>query len=195
MTRTEIINHLIIKIKGNSYLEIGVREPAGNFLNINCDNKIAVDPFPLSPSVLSMTSDEFFAQNKLIFDVIFIDGLHHSDQVEKDINNSLKVLNKNGYIICHDMNPTTELMQKVPIQTDSEWTGDCWKAWIKIRSTNPNLNMEVVNTDFGVGIISFGNQKLLKLINENPTYHEFNLNRKEWLNLISIDEFNEKYKF
>jgi len=195
MTRTQIINHLIKKIKANSYLEIGVREPSGNFANIDCSNKIAIDPFPLSPDILSLTSDEFFEQNKSTFDVIFIDGLHHSDQVEKDIINSLKVLNKNGYIVCHDMNPTTELMQRVPIQTNTEWTGDCWRAWIKIRSNNSNLNMEVVNTDFGVGIITVGSQKLLKLDNPNPTYDEFSFNKKEWLNLISINEFNEKYKF
>ncbi len=195
MTRTHIINHLISKIKANSYLEIGVREPSGNFIHINCPNKVAIDPFPLDQSILPLTSDEFFTQNKSTFDIIFIDGLHHSDQVEKDIINSLKVLNKDGYIICHDMNPTTELMQRVPIQTNTEWTGDCWKAWVKIRTNNPNLSMEVVDTDFGVGIITVGNQKLLELDNPNPTYDEFSFNKKEWLNLISIDEFYEKYKF
>ena len=112
-----------------------------------------------------------------------------------DINNSLKILNEGGYIICHDMNPTTELMQIVPIQTESEWTGDCWRAWIKLKSTNPKLNMEEVDTDFGVGIISVGKQKLLKLSNKNPTYDEFVSNKKEWLNLITVNQFYEIYKF
>jgi hypothetical protein len=195
MTRTNIINHLISKINAKSYLEIGVREPSGNFNHIDCPNKIAVDPFPLESGILPLTSDEYFTQNTDTFDVIFIDGLHHADQVEKDIINSLKVLNKNGYIICHDINPTTELMQIVPIQTNSEWTGDCWKAWVKIKTNNPNLNMEVVDTDFGVGIISVGSQKLLELDIKNLTYDEFSFNKKEWLNLISINEFSEKYKF
>lgn len=195
MTRTEIINHLIKKIQANSYLEIGVREPSGNFDNISCPNKTAIDPSPLGPGIIPLTSDDFFAQNTSKFDVIFIDGLHHADQVEKDIINSLEVLNENGYIICHDMNPTSELMQIVPIQTEGEWTGDCWRAWIKVRSTNSNLNMEVVDTDFGVGIITVGHQKLLELDSLNPTYDEFSFNKKEWLNLISINEFYEKYKF
>jgi SAM-dependent methyltransferase len=195
MTRINIINHLISKINAKSYLEIGVREPSGNFNHIDCPNKIAVDPFPLESGILPLTSDEYFTQNTDTFDVIFIDGLHHADQVEKDIINSLKVLNKNGYIICHDINPTTELMQIVPIQTNSEWTGDCWKAWVKIKTNNPNLNMEVVDTDFGVGIISVGSQKLLELDIKNLTYDEFSFNKKEWLNLISINEFSEKYKF
>ena len=37
-----------------------------------------------------MTSDEFFKQNEDTYDVIFIDGLHTSDAVYRDINNSLK---------------------------------------------------------------------------------------------------------
>ena len=195
MTRTDIINFLIKKINANSYLEIGVREPIGNYNHINCKNKTAVDPYPLDSIVLPMTSDAFFYQNKSTFDIIFIDGLHHADQVEKDIANSLKVLNQGGYIICHDMNPTTELMQIVPIQTNSEWTGDCWRAWVKVRSTNPNISMEVVDTDFGVGIIQLGAQKLLKLNKESLTYEDFSSNKKEWLNLITVNQFYEKYKF
>jgi hypothetical protein len=195
MTRTDIINFLAKKINANSYLEIGVREPTGNFNHIDCVSKVAVDPNPLDPVVLPITSDEFFSTNTSKFDIIFIDGLHHANQVEMDINNSLKILNEGGYIICHDMNPTTELMQIIPIQTESEWTGDCWRAWIKLRSTNPKLNMEVVDTDFGVGIISVGKQKLLKLSNKNPTYDEFVSNKKEWLNLITVNQFYESYKF
>lgn len=195
MTRTNIINFLAKKINAKSYLEIGVREPTGNFNHIECQTKVAVDPNPLDSMVLPVTSDEFFSANKSTFDIIFIDGLHHANQVEKDIYNSLKILNDGGYIICHDMNPTTELMQRVPIQTDSEWTGDCWRAWIKVRSSNSKVNMEVVDTDFGVGIISVGGQNLLKLKSKTPTYDEFSVNKKEWLNLITVDEFYEKYKF
>ena len=61
-----------------------------------------------------MTSDEFFEQNKEKFDIVFIDGLHHSEQVYKDILNSLNILNEDGTIICHDMNPTEEFRQIVP---------------------------------------------------------------------------------
>ena len=40
-----------------------------------------------------MTSDEYFKKFKDKFDLIFIDGLHHYNQVEKDIYNSLEILN------------------------------------------------------------------------------------------------------
>lgn len=191
MTRTEIINHLIRKSKGTSYLEIGVREPQGNYNQIVCENKIAVDPVPLGEGILPLTSDEFFKQNLITYDVIFIDGLHEEEQVMKDIVNSLRVLNKGGYVICHDMNPTTELMQKVPIETNGAWTGDCWKAWIKLRSSRKDLSMSVVDTDFGVGIINKGNQKCLSLENLSLDYSNLDINRKEWLNLITVEEFYE----
>jgi hypothetical protein len=42
-----------------------------------------------------MTSDEFFEINKSTYDIIFIDGLHIDEQVERDIINGLKILNLN----------------------------------------------------------------------------------------------------
>lgn len=185
MTRTEIINHLIKKIDAESYLEIGVREPEGNFSKIVCKNKIAVDPVPLGSGIIALTSDAFFKQNESMFDVIFIDGLHVADQVERDILNSLAVLNPGGYIICHDMNPTEELMQKVPIETTGAWTGDCWKAWVKLRSERDDLSMFVLNTDYGVGVIQRGYQEVISLDGLKLTYDNLVLNRENWLNLIN----------
>ena len=94
-----------------------------------------------------------------MFDVIFVDGLHVYEQVYKDIINSLKFLNKNGYIICHDMNPPTEKHQAVPRPTDQgQWNGDCWKAWIQIRTERNDLTMHVVDMDWGVGVVKKGKQ-------------------------------------
>jgi hypothetical protein len=78
----------LIKISAKSYLEIGV-SGGENFQKIRCENKVGVDPEPTSPATIFLPSDDFFKQNKETFDVIFIDGLHHSDQVLRDINNSL----------------------------------------------------------------------------------------------------------
>lgn len=185
MIRTEIINHFISKIKAKSYLEIGVREPEGNYNSIVCDHKVAVDPVPLGSGIIALTSDAFFKQNEETFDVIFIDGLHVADQVERDIINSLAVLNPGGYIICHDMNPTDELMQKVPIETNGAWTGDCWKAWVKLRSERNDLSMYVLDTDYGVGVIQKGKQEKLLLNGLELVYSNLAANRKEWLNLVN----------
>ena len=66
-----------------------------------------------------MSSNKFFHQNKNMFDLIYVDGDHSSDQVYMDINNSWKILNKNGILILDDylwwfyknlkMNPSTAI--------------------------------------------------------------------------------------
>ncbi len=111
--RTDIINHLAKKNKGSRYLEIGIGT-GGNFESVCLPFKVGVDPkwSPLVSHV--MTSDEFFSQNKTYFDIIFIDGLHHAEQVYSDIINSLKFLNLGGYIVCHDMCPSREGTQIIP---------------------------------------------------------------------------------
>ena len=193
MSRTEIIQLLINKVNAKKYLEIGMG-PGINFNQIKCDYKISVDPTPTVPVTHIMTSDDFFNQNENIFDIIFIDGLHWNEQLYKDIINSLNFLNKNGYIICHDINPMSELIQKYPQPIpESEWTGDCWKAWVKLKTERNDLIMDVVDTDYGCGIISRGNQEILK-IDEEMTWEFLNKNRKKILNLISIEEFLLKYE-
>ena len=48
------------------------------------------------------TSDNFFENNQIFFDIIYVDGLHKYHQVKKDLNNALKFLKKDGIIICDD---------------------------------------------------------------------------------------------
>lgn len=191
MTRWEIIQSLIDKINAKKYLEIGVHN-GQTFYKIKVKNKVGVDPDKNSRATINLTSDDFFSSNKDIYDVIFIDGLHHADQVEKDIRNSLKSINKNGYIVCHDMLPSSFETQVVPRQQDA-WTGDCWKAWVNLRSKEHDLTMRVVNTDHGCGVITYGRQELIKLDEEQITYDNFVKNKQDWMNIISIDEFKEIY--
>lgn len=82
-----------------------------------------------------LTSDEFFELNKSTFDLIFIDRLQHNDQVYRDIINSLNCLNEHGTIVVHDCNPENEASQIVP-QQEEIWTGDVWRAWVKLRRDN-----------------------------------------------------------
>lgn len=190
MDRTALIQCLIDKVKATSYLEIGVCGGL-NFEKIRCKNKVGVDPSLDSKATLFMSSDEFFSQNSSKFDVIFVDGLHHSDQVLKDILNSLSVLKDGGYIICHDMNPLKEEHQEVPFKGGT-WNGDCWKAFVKLRQTRDDLEMNVVDIDYGCGVIKKGTQALLK-VEEDLNYRGLEKHRNEWLNLISWEEFLESY--
>jgi predicted O-methyltransferase YrrM len=51
---------------------------------------------------IKKTSDYFFSKNKILFDVIYIDGYHYGPQVFKDCINSWKFLKKKGILICDD---------------------------------------------------------------------------------------------
>ena len=189
MNRTDIIQLLIDKVNAKSYLEIGV-SGGENFQKIRCEKKVGVDPELTSPATIFLPSDDFFQQNQDKFDVIFVDGLHHSDQVLRDINNSLEVLNDGGYIVCHDMNPEKEEHQIIPFQ-GGIWNGDCWKAFVQLRQERRDLEMFVVNTDYGCGVIRKGSQVPLA-INEEINFQTFNKNRSQWLNLIEVNEFYDK---
>lgn len=193
MHHTELLNALVKKFNYQSYLEIGVQD-GKNFAAINCPLKVGVDPDPTSKATIHATSDEFFdgwkGQN---FDLIFIDGLHHADQVEKDIINATRLLTATGVIVVHDLNPFTEVMQAVPRET-REWTGDGWKAWVRLRQVRYS-EMFVVDTDYGCGVITMSVAASgVPSYQPDLTYSNLCANRKEWLNLITVDEFKEWLK-
>lgn len=194
-TRTELLNFLINEINAKKYLEIGV-EYGGNFANVRCEHKTGVDP-DYSVATLAthhMTSDDFFKNNAETFDVIFIDGLHHCDQVYRDVINSMKFLNEGGYIVCHDMNPLDEILQIVP-RPQPSWCGDCWKAWVKLRFENSILNMRILELCSGCGVIDKSEPTPIPdLALPNDDYYKLpysflNQNRKLLLNLVTVDEF------
>lgn len=194
MTRSQIINSLISKYKYTDYLEIGVNTPAQpgwNYDSVKVKNKDGVDPNPETSANYVITSDDFFANhiNKK-YDIIFVDGLHIFEQAHRDIVNSLNHLKENGTIVVHDCNPKSEITQRRD-RASSVWLGDVWKAILKLRIENPNIEISTVNTDYGCAIIRKGNQELLKA-NQNKdiyNYKFFKKNRREILNLISVKEF------
>lgn len=196
MTRVDIINSLIQKFNFKSYLEIGIQN-ALCFNQIKCKNKIGVDPDPTSKATIHLTSDEFFAKNSKTFDIIMIDGLHEAHQVYKDIENSLKVLNKGGIIVCHDMNPLSELAQRVPRET-KVWNGDCWKALV-VAHNRFAINRFTVDTDHGCAVIRYvGSATSIRMTPfieiDNLKYEDLEIDRKELLNLISVEEFKQWLK-
>jgi len=195
MKRTDIINNFIQKFGYNSYLEIGTQNPNGNFNHINIKNKHSVEPFP--PQGLGVndysfvgTSDQYFdfISPDTKFDIVFIDGLHQYDQVLIDIQNSLDHLSDNGTIVCHDCLPNTETMQERE-NPGGEWTGDTWKAIAELRVERIDLDIKVVDTDYGCGIIRRGTN-IPYITNENyKTYTFFNSNKQELMNVISKEQF------
>ena len=178
-TRFDIINKLINSKKFKSYLEIGCQSDV-NFSKIKIENKVGVDP--QSGGTLRMTSDEFFSQNKDTFDLIFIDGLHIHEQVLKDIDNSLNVLNENGVILLHDCLPAKIWHQTIP-QTHSSWNGDVWKSIVQSR-TREDIDTYTIKADQGLGLI-------LKRTNRDKLVHPIN----NFKNLKFKDYYNHHEKF
>ena len=202
--RWDLMNYLIEKHKIVNYLEIGVND-ALCIRKIKAPHKDGVDPFPGSevgggifPEInYPISSDDFFELIKghdIKYDMIFIDGLHHAIQVDKDIQNALNHIVDNGFIILHDCNPPEYEMQLVPRVTGL-WNGDVWKSVAKLRCTEPNLEVCVVDADWGVGVVKKGTQELYTkaTLEECLDYKYFDANRDELMNIISVENFYKKY--
>jgi hypothetical protein len=208
--RTELINYLLSYLNRETfYLEIGVRDPLANFNQINATHKFGVDPgkdIKENLADFKMTSDGFFNRlinnqiltNKTKFDLIFIDGLHLAEQVDRDIANSLKFLRDDGFIVLHDCNPPTEwhardeyLYNESPAR--DLWNGTTWKAFMK-RRYEPNLFSCCIDSDWGIGIISTIHEIGTCIENTNPfyEYNIFNEKRNLYLNLIDFNVLRKK---
>ena len=148
--RIAVVNYLISISGGLSsrYLEIGCESNA-LFDSVVALNKVGIDP--ASGGTLRMTSDEFFSQNKEIFDVVFIDGLHEYEQVHRDAINALNSVNVGGYIAFHDFLPATWKEQHVP-RVSRAWTGDCWKLAVQLAESS-GVEFIILDIDHGVGVM------------------------------------------
>ena len=184
-TCQDVINYLIKKFEYTKFLEIGVRENNGilSINHINCEHKDGVDIMP-GRCNYTMTSDKFFETipETRMYDIIFVDGDHEKVQVLRDVENSLKHLNPNGVILCHDINPISEM------HLQARYCNNCWEAWAELRSTRSDLEMYALNIDLGPGIIRKGNQELYTDKIES-SWNYLDANRKQLLNEITVNEF------
>lgn len=183
MYRWDILNHLIRKHQFHTYLEIGTLRKEC-FDLVDCATKWCVDPGQFGVEYdFNMTSDEFFAQNAARFDIVFIDGLHTAEQVERDILNSFAFLNQGGRVVLHDCNPPDFHHHNYAL------CGSVWKALYQLRRKRNDLVLYTVDTDYGVGVLQRGASERITDFNPYMDYEILDQRRKETLNLISIEEF------
>lgn len=186
-SRMEVVQGIINHKQYKSYLEIGTFDDE-LFSFIKCKNKIGVDPS--SGGTHRMTSDAFFSKNDQRFDCIFIDGLHHYNQVIKDIRNSLAILNDGGIILMHDCLPVSLGSQSVP-RTEVNWNGDVWKAFVEQR-TNPMLDSYTCYADHGIGVIlKRKNRSPLNMVNSNfkkLKFLDFYNSHNKLMNIIEYED-------
>jgi len=221
MDRLYVVQKILNIFQKKIYLKIGV-EYGYVFLRVRADRKFAVDPiikisflkkilFPhglLRRKYFKTESDTFFKihANKVFTknkpNVVFIDGLHTYEQSLKDVENALMWLDNDGVIIMHDCNPTTASMaatsQKEAINIpgwNGSWCGDAWKTILHLRSLRTDLNVFVLDADYGLGIITKnkpdGILQYSKQDIENMEYEDLNINKNIFLNLKKPDYLDD----
>src|SRR6266404_4870518 len=202
--RYDLINHIISRRfpTGCRYLEVGLRNPADCFDRVNATHKESVDPGTegINEATHKMTSDEYFASECIRrepFNLVFIDGLHLSHQVWKDMNNAREVLSSNGFLIVHDCNPPhwsrAHSVYQHFLAHPSEWNGDVWCAWYFAR-TQWALASVCVDTDQGVGVFSMS--KSAEPIRHTNRFFSYGLmadDRASHLELTSGAEFFQNF--
>lgn len=199
MNHTQLLNYLIEKHNLKSYLEIGVQNPANNFNKINATLKVGVDPCitPVlnGPYILtSETSDEYFDKrikngNYFRFDLIFIDGLHHADQVQRDFENSLRCLNDGGFVVIHDCLPENEITTCVPRGRQKIWHGDVYKWAMTIKNYN-DIDFVTLDMDNGCMVVwkNIGVSNKFDLPVFKVDWAQYIKHREDFMNIIKPSE-------
>lgn len=165
------------------------------------------NPSNLTNHYYKLTSDDFFCSKadrlfKIKIDVAFIDGLHTFEQSLKDAENTLAYLDEKGVIIMHDCCPPNEasaypaqsldqVKNAKPKGWTGDWCGDVWKTIPYLRALHKDLNIFVLNCDYGVGIITKGlPEKKLEISRQqvmNMSYSDLENNKELLLNLKEPD--------
>jgi hypothetical protein len=157
-----------------------------NITDINITNNIVINE---TNKVLTISDNNF--------DVIYIDGMHHCENVLRDFNNSLEVINENGMIFISNILPTNYYEQlKVPVNHSyengvlkygEEWTGDVWKfIYHLLLLYNDKIKFTYFHNINYRGIICI---QLVDTINIDITYDKINSydyfeNFNEYLDLL-----------
>ena len=209
--------------KGYSFLQIKCKNKIGVDPCIRLSKKKKIyslldNMSNINNQYFEMLSDIFFTDKKKMLkefppEVIFIDGLHTFEQTLQDCYNSLNYLAEGGVIILHDCNPPTEPSATPALSIPEaeqiwkskhnsgwadEWCGDTWKTIPFLIKNNPELNVTVLNTDYGLGIISINKPEEKKMYQIPNNIHDYKIldysflenNRINVLNLKELDEID-----
>jgi len=197
--RWDLLNALAQQLGARNYLEIGVQHGhCFNRVNVPC--KLGVDPAG-GPATHCVTSDHFFAHlvtRETRFDLIFVDGLHHREQVHRDILNAWAHLTPGGAILVHDCDPPSEQAGLRDV-CGGIWCGDVWRGWLEARYdlAAQGAGLATVETDLGCGLVVAGS--VLEPVAPpwprqeaaGASWGFYQQHRREWLRAVSVDEFHE----
>jgi hypothetical protein len=154
----------INKLKNNSeykYLEVGV-EYGFTLQGVKAKHKYAVDPNikymdNKKIKTFQMSSNEFFKSlhKNEFFDVIFLDGLHVSEQLLLDFCNAIMHIKEDSWILVDDVIPRDSI-SAIPDQNKSlslrksnenyggVWHGDCYKILPILKKYFPQFDQYLI---------------------------------------------------
>lgn len=107
------------------------------------------------------STDDFFKDNKDIFDVIFIDASHRIENVLRDFKNSLNCLSEFGIILMHDTDPAVKKLYN----KNGDFCGDAADI-IDIINNEYKDELNVVTLPFDSAGITIVNRKNDRRINK-----------------------------
>jgi hypothetical protein len=175
----------------NDYLEIGCGDDVC-FSRIRAPRRVGVDP--KSGGTIRATSRDFFASNRQTFDLVFVDGLHHHEQVIEDVRNALQVLSPRALVVLHDCLPLSCVAQYRE-QSQNIWNGDVWKAMVEIR-TWPAVDACTCLIDHGMGIvIPRPNTDRLDLGGKSPVELTFDDLAADYRRLLRVVDYEAGLRF
>ncbi len=164
------INTLMHAFGLTTYLEVGVRK--GKTLEaVRASQRIGVDPahlidmssLPPGVELHSLASDAFFAElsDSVIFEFIFIDGLHTFEQSYRDVIHGLQRLSSTGLLLIDDVVPHDEQSASPSRDRAGTWMGDVYKTASMIAEVHPELAVHTLGGD------GFRNQMLVWKVSPN----------------------------
>lgn len=146
------------------YLEIGLAKGT-TFENVQVPERWGVDPKPRFATsslpdqtyVFSVPSDQFFADldPAILFDLVFLDGLHSYQQTYRDLLNTLKHSHERTLVLVDDVVPC-DAISAMPDQAASlrererqgvpgkAWHGDVFKLILLLSQEHPELRYRTI---------------------------------------------------
>lgn len=173
ISRNRVVQTVLDLFEAPDYLEIGVNKGM-TFNALSASTKVAVDPKFLfdfesvarevaGTSFHETTSDDYFgriATRDTAFDVIYLDGLHTSEQTIRDLINAISFLKPNGVIIIDDVFPCsylaslhnrreTTLIRQATGEPGGAWMGDVYRLVFFVETFCQQFSYATVNNNHG----------------------------------------------
>ena len=157
-THYDVIFSIIKSTNCQKYLELGIYD--ASLISRVAEIVPIADGVDMSDlrtkfnfNFINKSTDEFFNANNQIYDIIFIDADHCFESVVKDLENSLKILNKNGIIFIHDTDPMYQYL------TQPCYCNDSYKMCNYIKENHPELSfVNLPVSEAGLMIIKRNNE-------------------------------------